>query len=102
MDANSPGSEAADLPDDELIRHLDAIFDERFARIYDLPPKERVRFVQAQLRSAEAHVAQLLEVRWQSIKELRERGASYEEIAALLGVSKSRAQQLARAASKLP
>lgn len=84
-------------PDAELVTELSRRFDTAFAHIDELTPADRLRYIQMHLRSVEIRVAKLLEVRWRSIAQLRDAGASYEEIAGLLGVSKSRAVQLVRA-----
>lgn len=89
-----------ELPTEAEFQALDRRFAETFERIGELPPVERLRYIQYVLRSSETRISQLLEARWIAIRELRQTGASYEDIAALLGVSKSRAQQLARRATQ--
>lgn len=91
---------SSELPTEAEFQVLDRRFAETFERIGEIEPVERLRYIQYVLRSSDTRISQLLEARWIAIRELRQAGASYEDIAALLGVSKSRAQQLARRATQ--
>lgn len=85
-----------DLPPDDLPRYdRDEDAATVAARAAGLPdPRERAAALTALLRDTQAWVEWMSRHRDRAVREMRDAGASYDDIATVLGITKSRAQQL--------
>lgn len=89
-----------DRDPDDLVAQGGRLADQVLNQINELPPAQRLRALQSLLGHFDRRREQICQVRLQVIKEQRAAGVSYEELAATLGLSKSRVQQLAAQARR--